>query len=100
MVIWRNVIEYKTEGSSLNLNKDRLCRRRTERTQENIILLQENIIEDPRTSARKNGLDISKSTFNPINKYDLKWHTYKMHAKKETKNYRGDLLKENQDLRT
>ena len=63
ITIWKNVIKYKTEGSSLNLNKDR---RRTERTQENITFFQEKLIEDPRISARKNGLGISKSTFNRI----------------------------------
>ena len=52
--------KYKTEESSLNLNKDRLGRRRTELTQESIYLLHENIIEDPRKSAGKNGLDISR----------------------------------------
>ena len=52
---------YKTEGSSLNLNKGR---RRTERIQEIINLPQEMLIENPRVSARKNDMDISKSTFN------------------------------------
>ena len=72
MIIWKNVKEQKTEGSSLNLNKDRSGRRRTERTQENIYLLQEKLIENQRKSARKNGLDISKSTFIQIIKRDLK----------------------------
>ena len=54
MIIWKNAKKYKTERSSLNLNKDRLCRRRTERKQENNHFLQENLIEDPRISARKN----------------------------------------------
>ena len=60
-----------TEESRLNLKIDRSDRRRTERTQENINLLQEKLIEDPRISDRKNGLDISKSTFNRITKLDL-----------------------------
>ena len=70
-----------TKGSYLNPNKDRLGRRRTERT-------QENIIENPRISARKNGLNISKSTFNRITKRDLEWHPYKMHVRKERKNWK------------
>ena len=57
--------KYKSQGSSLNLNKDRLGRRRTERTQKNILLLlQENLIKEPRISARNNCLAIGKSTFN------------------------------------
>ena len=76
-------MKYKTKGSSLNLNKDRSDRSRTELTQEIIDLLQEKFIEDPRISARRIGLDISKSTFNRIPKHDLKWHPYKMHVRQE-----------------
>ena len=75
------------EGSSLYLNKDRSGRRRTERTQESINLLQEKLIEDPRISIKKNGLDISKSTLNRITKRDLKYHLYKIHVWKERNNY-------------
>ena len=63
MTIRKNVKKYKTKRSSLNLNKDRSGRRRPERTQENINL-QEKLTKDPRISATKNALDISKSTFN------------------------------------
>ena len=59
----------------LNLNKDRS-------SQKNINFLREKLIADPRISARKNGLDIGKSTFNQITKRDLKWHPYKMHVEK------------------
>ena len=72
MTIWKNVEKYKTEESRLNLNKDRSGCRRTERTQENINLLQEKLIEDPRISTRKNGFDIRKSTFTRNTKGDLK----------------------------
>ena len=63
MTVWKDVKKYKTGGSSLNLNKYHSGRKRTERAQENINLLQEKLFEDQRVSARKNGLDISKSTF-------------------------------------
>ena len=43
MTIWKNVKKYKTERSSLNLNKDRSGRRRIERIQEIINLLQEKL---------------------------------------------------------
>ena len=43
----KNVKKYKTEGSSLNINKDSSGSRGTERTQENINLIQEKLIEDP-----------------------------------------------------
>ena len=61
----KNVKKQKTEGSSYNLIKDRSGRRRIERSQENSNPLQDKLIEDPRiVSARMNGLNISKSTFN------------------------------------
>ena len=68
MTIWKNVKKYRTEGSSLNVNKDRSGGRRTDHTQENINLIQEMRIEDLIISAEKNGLDISKNTFNRITK--------------------------------
>ena len=52
-------LKYNTEGSWLNLNKDRSGHRKTERIQENINLPQEKLIENPRMSARKNDMDIS-----------------------------------------
>ena len=84
-------------GLSLNLNKDHSGRRRTERTQENINLLQDKLIKDLRISARKNGLDI-KSTLNRITKRVLKCHLYKVHVRKESKINEVDILKENQDF--
>ena len=94
-----NVKRYKTEGSSFNLNKDRSGRRRTERTQqENIKLLQEKLLRDPKISATKNGFAISKSTFYRITKRDSQWYPYKMHVRKEIILNEVDLLKFNQDL--
>ena len=98
MTIRKNVKKYKTEGSSLDRNKDRSGRMRSERTLENINILQEKLIDDLRISVRKNGLNISKSTFNRITKRYLKWHPYKMHVIKERITNAVDLLKENQDL--
>ena len=64
---------------------------------ENINLLQEKLIEDPRISARKNDLNISNNTFNRITQRDLKWHPCMLHVIKEII-YKVDLLKENLDL--
>ena len=38
MTIWRNAKKYKTEGSSLNLNKDRSGNRRTKRSNEKTLI--------------------------------------------------------------
>ena len=69
MTIYKNVKKYKSEESSLNPNKHRLCHRRAKLTQENANLIKEKIIEDPRISARKNCY-----AFNRITKHELKWH--------------------------
>ena len=84
----KNVKKYETEGLSLNLNKDRSGCRRTERTQENINILRNKLIEEPGISVKKYGLDISTSAFNRITKRDLKWHPNKMHVRKERKKYK------------
>jgi transposase len=81
--IWRNVNKYKNEGTSLNLNKGRSGRKRTERSEENVEIVQQQLLENPGISCRRNGVDIDKSTFNRIVKLDLKWYAYKMHVRHE-----------------
>ncbi|KAF2351096.1 Protein of unknown function DUF4817 [Trinorchestia longiramus] len=67
MTIWRNVTRYRTEGTSLNLNKGRSGRKRTsERSEENVRIVQGALTENPQISARKSGFDVTKSTFNRI----------------------------------
>ena len=60
MTIWKSVKKHKTEGSSLYQNRDRSGCWKTKRAQGNISFLQEKLIEDPKISVRKNGLNISK----------------------------------------
>ncbi|KAF2364965.1 Protein of unknown function DUF4817 [Trinorchestia longiramus] len=81
MTVWRNVTAYRTEGTSLNLNKGRSGRKRTGRSEENVRIVQEALTENLQISARKSGLDVTKSTFNRIITLDLKWHPYKMHMR-------------------
>ena len=69
--------------------KDRSGFRKTKRTQENINLLQENLIEGLRISATMNGLEITESIFNQITKRELKWNPYMMHVRnKRNNNYK------------
>ncbi|KAF2368920.1 Protein of unknown function DUF4817 [Trinorchestia longiramus] len=82
MIIWRNVTKYKTEGTSLDLNKSRSGWKRTGLSEENVRIVQGALTENPQISARKRGLDVTKSTFNRIITLDLKWHPYKMHVLK------------------
>ncbi|KAF2368107.1 Protein of unknown function DUF4817 [Trinorchestia longiramus] len=82
MTIWRNGTRNRTDGTSLNLNKGRSGRKRTGRSEENIRIVQGALTENPQISARKSGLDVTKSTFNRIITLDSKWHSYKMHVRK------------------
>ena len=86
--------KYETDRYILILNKYLSGRRNTRRKHENINPLHEKLIEDQRISARKNSLDISKSTLNRITKRDLKWHPYKMHVRKERNNHKWSYWKE------
>lgn len=81
--IWTNVNKFKTEGTTSNLNRERSGCRRTERTRENINRVREKLIENSKISTRRNGLDISKSTFNRIVKNDVRYHAYKIHVRHE-----------------
>ena len=79
--IWKNVRKYRKDGTCLNLNKGRSGRRKVIRTAENIENVRMALLQNPNVSIRKNGLQMARSTFNRIVKYDLKWHPYKMHVR-------------------
>ncbi|KAF2359564.1 Protein of unknown function DUF4817 [Trinorchestia longiramus] len=74
VTIWKNVRKYKTEGTSLNLNKGRSARKRTERAPKNVEIVHQALFANSDIFSRKNGLGKSKSTFNRIVKLELKWH--------------------------
>ncbi|KAF2348840.1 Protein of unknown function DUF4817 [Trinorchestia longiramus] len=86
MTIRRNVTRYRTEGTSLNLNKGRSGRKRTGRSEENARIVQGALIENPQISARESGLDVTKLPFNRIITLDSKWHPYKTKQKTKNKN--------------
>ena len=69
-IIWKKVRKFNNEGPTMNLNKNRSGRKKTARTRENINLELEHLLEDPKISARRNGLDLSKDTYQRIVKYD------------------------------
>ena len=66
--IYYNVRKYNDRGSILNQNENRSGRRRTGRTGANVEAVRERLEEAPPRdiSARRNGLGISKSTFNEV----------------------------------
>lgn len=79
--IWKNVKKYQQEGTSLNLNKGRSGRRKTARAEENIENVRTLLLQNTNVSVRKNGLPLSKSSFNRIVLRDLKWYPYKIHVR-------------------
>ena len=81
--IWKNVRKFNNEETTINLNKNRSGRKNTARTQENINLVLKHLLEDPKKSARRNGLDLSKDTFQRLVKYELEWYPYKMRVRHE-----------------
>ena len=79
--VWRNVHKYKTHGTSLNRNKGNSGRKISVRTDEQIEEIRELLIVSPKVVSRRNGVGISKTTFNKITKYDLKFHPYRIHRR-------------------
>ena len=86
MAIWKNVKKYTDYGTSLNRNSGHSGRPKTGRSQENINRVHELLVGNPRgVSSRRNGLEISQSSFVKIVKYDLKWHPYKTRVRHQLK---------------
>ena len=74
--------KYTDYGTSLYRNSGHSGRPETGRSQENINRVHELLVDNPRgVSSRRNGLEISQSSFVRIVKYDLKWHPYKMRVR-------------------
>ena len=78
--ILENVRKYQNAGTSLNLNKGNSDRRRIIRTAENIDVVRDLLQREPHASARRNPIQISRSSFNRITKHDIKWHPYQIHV--------------------
>ena len=77
--IWKNVQKYLNHGTSLNRNLSSCRRKRTGRSQENIDIVQEELINNPDgISCQRNNSGLPSATFNHIVRVDLKWHPYKI----------------------
>ena len=95
--IWKNVKKYKTERSTLNLNKNSSGCRRTERTQKSVNLLQEKLIEDSRISIRKKRVWTLVKTISQITIIAI-WNdilTIKMYVRKYRYYYKWSWFTEN-----
>lgn len=70
--------KFQTRGTVKNQNAGNSGRLRTARTPENVELVRQTLEENPEISARRNGLGLSRSTFNKITLLDLNYHPYRM----------------------
>ena len=76
-----NVRKYSNHGTSLNLNKGNSGRRVTVRDQATINQVRQSLEANhgQNITCRRNGLNLSPTTFHKIVSKDLKWHPYKIH---------------------
>lgn len=73
------------EGTCLNVNKGRSGRRRTARTQHNINLVRQSLLQNGRRSSRRNGVGLDRNTFLRIVHNDIKFHPYVLIKRKKLK---------------
>ena len=66
--------KFEREASCHNLNKGRSGRRRMARTAENIELVRRSLTENGQRSSLRNGLGLSRGTFQGIVQLDLNFH--------------------------
>ena len=79
VTIRNNFKKYRDEGISQNLCKQRSGRPRTAGSLRNIGAVRRALNRNPDMTARRNTLpNLTKSFFNRITKYQLKWHPYKI----------------------
>ena len=75
VTIRNNFKKYRDEGTSQNLCKQRSGRPKPARSLRNICAVRHALNRNPDMTARRNTLpNLSKSSFNRITKYELKWH--------------------------
>ena len=79
--IWRNVLKYQQHGTSHNLNQGRSGRKKAARTEENIGMVRDILLDNPTVSTRRNELPLTKFSFNRIILRDLMWYPYKMQVR-------------------
>ena len=74
--VLRTFQKFVREGTCLNLNQGRSGRQRTARTAANIELVRQSLLENGQRSSRRNGLGLSRRTFQRIVQLDIKFHPY------------------------
>ncbi|KAF2365776.1 Protein of unknown function DUF4817 [Trinorchestia longiramus] len=79
--IWKSANKYQQEGTSRNLNKGSSGRKRTARSEENVENVRNLLRQTSQASVRRNGLPLTKSSFNGIVVCDSHWYPYKIHVR-------------------
>ena len=74
--IRQNYRKYRTHGTSLNRNQNNSGRRRTARSVQNIRRVRRSLQRNGNVTSRRNGLNLSRSSFNRIVRLDIHFFPY------------------------
>ncbi|KAF2360603.1 Protein of unknown function DUF4817 [Trinorchestia longiramus] len=80
---WNTVNKFRTHGTISNLNKDISGRLKTVRTNENIERVRQVTTENPKVPKRRNGTELSSSSFQRIVRNDLQYYPYRAKVKQQ-----------------
>ncbi|KAF2348741.1 Protein of unknown function DUF4817 [Trinorchestia longiramus] len=81
--VWKTVNKFRAHGTILNLTKGSSGRLKTLRTNENIERVRQVITENPKVSKRRNGTELSLSSFQRIVRNDLQYYPYRAKVKQQ-----------------
>ena len=84
-VISYNVRKFRTHGTTHNRNAFNCGRLRTARSEENAAMLRAALQENGRITSRRNGLNLSQSTFSRLTRFDLNLYPYRMRRRHQLK---------------
>ncbi|KAF2365260.1 Protein of unknown function DUF4817 [Trinorchestia longiramus] len=81
--VWKTVNKFRTHGTISNPNKGNSGRLKTVRTNENIERVRQVITENPKVFKRRNGKELSSSSFQRIVRNDFQCYTYRAKVKQQ-----------------
>ena len=83
VTIKNNYLKFVNHGTSLNRNRGNSRRPRTARSQQNIARVRRSLRRNVNISSRRNGLGISRSSFNRIVRQDILFNPYVLVKRQE-----------------
>ena len=81
--IRKNYAKYREHGTSLNMNKEHSGRPKTARSEQNVERVRRSLQRNGVVSSRRNGMNISRSSFSRIVKQDLRFYPYVLIERQE-----------------